>query len=406
MKIPFFLFAGLIGLTVQSTGVAADTNRILAAAPTFLKQHAHGRLERVGQGDDAINLLFVWGTPFEMGQAHGELLLDQIQGHFERLIGLMSEAMKIQPEKLDEVYRATLPHIPAHFIDEMKGLAAGAGLPLQTVTRCQSIGEASEWHCSLFGAWGRATASDHHTYQLRALDYNVTAGIQRFPTIVVYAPKDGHPFANIGWAGVLGSVTGISSKQLAISEIGDDYDAANDSFDGIPFAFLLRDILQFDNSLDAALVRLRNAKRTSSLMYAVGDGHLGHVRAIQTSRTLCNVFDAENLEPNVPTHRRIQDVVYWGMSWNVPRFDQPLHDRLVANHGRINAQTVIYDILPTVRTGNLQATVYDLTALKIWTANARAEGEHGPLNAYERQFVELDMKEIFKRAGELTQRSK
>ena len=406
MKIIRIILISLTAIANQLTGLAADTNRIVAAAPVLLKQHAHGRLERVGQGDDAINLLFVWGTPFEMGQAHGELLRDQIQGQFDHLIGLMSKAMEIQPEKLDDVYRATLPHIPPHFIEEMKGLAAGAQLPLQIVTRCQSLGEASEWHCSLFGAWGKATAADQHTYQLRALDYNVTAGIQRFPTIVVYVPKDGHPFANIGWAGVLGSVTGISSKHLAISEIGDDYDAEHDTFDGIPFAFLLRDILQFDNGLDAALARLRTAKRTSSLMYAVGDGQLGQVRAIQTSRTLCNIFDADNLEPNVPTHQRIKDVVYWGMSWNVPRFDQPLHDRLAANFGHINAQTVIYDILPTVRTGNLQATVYDLTALKIWTANARAQGEQGPLNAYERQFVELDMKEVFKRAGELAQHSR
>ena len=367
-----------------------------------LAETNHGRLERIGQGDDTIFLLYVWGTPEQMGRAHGELLQRQVREHCERLITLMSEAMQVKPEKLDEVYAAIRPHIPAHFTSEMKGLAEGAGLPLQTVIRCQMIGEASEWHCSLFGAWGKATAADGHTYQLRALDYEVDAEIQKYPTIIVYAPKDGHPFANIGWAGVVGSVTGISSIPLAISEIGDSYDAQNDTFDGIPFAFLLRDILQFDENLDAAVARVRNAKRTTSLMYAIGDGRLGRVRALQTSRTLCNVFDPDNLEPHVPTHPRLEDVVYWGMSWNVPKFDQPLHDRLKANYGNINAKTVIEDILPRVRTGNLQATVYDLTANKIWTANARAKGEAGARNAYERAFVELDMQAVFQRARELT----
>lgn len=103
----------------------------------------------------------------------------------------------------------------------------------------------------------------------------------------------------------------------------------------------------------------------------------------------------------MPTHPRLEDVVYWGMSWNVPRYDQPLHARLKANHGKINAEVVIKDILPRVGTGNLQATVYDLTAQKIWTANARADGESGPLNAYQRMFVEVDMQAVFKRALEL-----
>jgi len=377
-------------------------SRIIPAQPTFLAETNHGRLERIGQGDDTIFLLYVWGTPEEMGRAHGQLLRSAVQQHSDRLIRLMTEAMQVKPEKLDEVYAATRPHIPAHFTAEMRGLADGAGLLLETVVRCQMIGEASEWHCSLFGAWGKATAADGHTYQLRALDYEVDAEIQRYPTIIVYAPRTGHPFANIGWAGVVGAVTGISSIPLAISEIGDSYDAKNDSFDGIPFAFLLRDILQFDENLDAAVARVRNAKRTTSLMYAIGDGRLGRVRALQTSRTLCNVFDPDNLEPNLATHPRLEDIVYWGMSWNVPMFDQPLHDRLKANYGNINAKTVIEDILPRVRTGNLQATVYDLTANKIWTANARAKGEAGARNAYERAFVELDMQAVFRRARELS----
>jgi hypothetical protein len=136
-------------------------------------------------------------------------------------------------------------------------------------------------------------------------------------------------------------------------------------------------------------------------MYAIGDGRAGRVRGLQTSRTLCNVFDWPNLEPNVPTHPRREDVVYWGMSWNVPRYDQPLHARLKANYGKINAAVVIKDILPRVRTGNLQATVDDLTAQRIWTANARADGESGSLNNYERAFVEGDLQTVFKRALEL-----
>jgi len=375
--------------------------RIMPVSLRFVAKTRHGRLEMIGRGDEQIRLVTVWGTPFECGRAHGELLAKEVTGHTARLIDLMSKDMKQPVEALDRVYAATKAHTPAHILEELKGLAEGSGTPLRQVIRANLIGEASEWHCSLFGAWGKATRADGHVYQLRALDYEVRAEIQRYPAIIVYVPDKGHPFANIGWAGMIGAISGISSAQIAISEIGDDYDKANDTFDGQPFMYMLREILQFDQTLQAALDRVRKTPRTTSIMYGIGDGKLGEVRSLQTSRTLCNVYHPGNLEPLTKTHPRIPDIVYHGMSWDVPKYDKALHDKLVEHYGRINAKVTIEDILPSVGTGNLQAVVYDLTALRIWVANARAAGEKGPLNAYERTFVEIDMKQVFRRAAGL-----
>ncbi len=379
---------------------------VMAANPRFVAAAEHGRLEMIGEGDEQIRLLFVWGDPEDRGEAHGELLHEEVSNHTGRLIRLMTQDMKVPVEELDKVFEATRRHTPQYFMEELEGLANGAGLPLQEVVRANLIGERSEWHCSLFGAWGKATAADGHVYQLRALDYAVRAEIQQYPTIVVHVPDKGHPFANIGWAGIVGAVSGISSARIALSEIGDDYDEKNDTFDGMPFVYMLRDILQFDESLDAAIERVRRTPRTSSLMYGIGDGEYGQVRALQTSRTLCNVYNPDNLEPLLPTHPRIPDIVYWGMSWNVPQFDKPLHDKLKEHYGKINAKVTIEDILPSVKTGNLQAVVYDLTDMRIWVANARAKGEAGPLNAYSRPFVEIDMKEVFDRAVKLSKAAK
>lgn len=41
---------------------------------------------------------------------------------------------------------------------------------------------------------------------------------------------------------------------------------------GVPFTFLLRDIIQFDPSLSAGLGRTPNAARTCDLILGVGDG--------------------------------------------------------------------------------------------------------------------------------------
>lgn len=398
--------AGASAADVRSgSRCVVKSRRVIPASPRFVAKTGHGRLEMIGRGDEQIRLVTVWGTPTERGQAQGELLRKEVARHANRLIELMTKDMKQPVETLDQVYAATKPHTPAHFLEELEGLAKGSGTPLQQIIRANLIGEASEWHCSLFGAWGKATKADGHVYQLRALDYAVGSEIQEYPAIIVHVPDKGHPFANIGWAGIVGAASGISSAQIALSEIGDSYDKKNDTFEGTPFVYMLRDILQFDESLEDAIARVRRTPRTTSIMYAIGDGEFGQVRALQTSHTLCNVFDPDNLEPLTKTHQRIPDVVYWGMSWDVPKYAGPLHDKLVEHYGRINAKVTIEDILPSVGTGNLQTVVYDLTAMRIWVANARAKGEKGPLDAYKRRFVEIDMKHVFDQARRQTARS-
>ena len=390
-----FLFTLICGCSQNEKSTAVIGNKIIKAEITRIADTEHGSLGIAGMGEDKIHILKVWGTPYEMGKAHGMLMKKEIAEHLPNLIKIMVEKSGQQVSLLDEVYMATKPFIPERFIEEMQGIADGTGLSLTDVIRANLIGEAGEWHCSLFGAWGKATANGH-LYQLRSLDYETHANIQNHPVMVIYSPDNGHPFANITWAGVVGSISGISSERLAISEIGDDYDKERDSFAGIPFIFLLRDILQFDISLDAAIDRVKNASRTTSLLYGIGDGKLGQLRGLQTSHAICNVYDPDNLEPLTKTHQRIEDIVYWGMSWNVPAYDGPLHDKLIEHYGNINAEVTINDIVTSVKTGNLQTVVYDLTAMKTWVANARADDESGPLAAYDRQFVEFDMNELFK----------
>lgn len=389
-----------LGLTICQTGItetiAAD--RIETPTLTLIQSQANGRLYTAGQSEERIHVLFLWGSAYDMGQAYGALLKDQIKDHISHLLQLMPVKMEQPVEILDRVFDQTKPFIPDRFMQEMRGMADGCGMALEDILRANMIGEASEFHCSLFGAWGKATAADGHLYQLRALDYETEANIQKHPVMVLYAPTEGHLFANLTWAGVVGCISGMSEAPLAISEIGDDYDQANDTFAGMPFMFMLRDVLQFDDGVDAAIARIKKTPRTTSLMYGIGDGRLGQLRGLQTSHTLCNVYDDKNLEPLTRAHRRIEDVVYWGMSWNVPAFDGPLHDKLVQHYGRINADVTIRDILPAVRTGSLQAVIYDLTAKKLWIANAKADEESGPLPAYLRTFLCFDMKKLFEQA--------
>jgi len=45
----------------------------------------NGKLFTVGSGDDAVDLLHLYGTPYEMGFAHGKLLKDKLLAFYPQV---------------------------------------------------------------------------------------------------------------------------------------------------------------------------------------------------------------------------------------------------------------------------------------------------------------------------------
>lgn len=89
--------------------------------------------------------------------------------------------------------------------------------------RLQMFPELTKASCSFFGAWENAVGNTGHSYQLRALDFDTTGPFKDFPQVTVYHPSEGHAYAQIGWPGNVGVLSGFSDQQLAISEIGVSY---------------------------------------------------------------------------------------------------------------------------------------------------------------------------------------
>ena len=232
--------------------------------------------------------------------------------------------------------------------------------------------------------------------------------VSRLPQITVHHAPD-QSFANVGWTGWIGSITGMSSKRTAISEIGVSFPDASfgkESRFGTPFTFLLRDILQFDDSLQDAKARIAQANRTCDLILGVGDGKVNASQrppfaSVQYSHSVANFFDDKTMMPrNDSWHPRMDDLVYYGMDWLCPGFSAVLHRQLAKHYGRITPEATILDILPIVETGDLHIAIYDLTDNFMYVANAAGKGEAGPKLAYQRQFVKIDMSALFDQEAE------
>jgi hypothetical protein len=200
--------------------------------------------------------------------------------------------------------------------------------------------------------------------------------------------------------GYVGTLTGMSSQRLGISEIGvsfPDDTFGDESMSGLPFIFVERYILQYSETIDDALSFIANVRRTCHLILGVADGKLGTARMIQYSHSKVNFFDDENLQPLADWHPRIPNAIYSGMDWLCPSRQYKLYKAITDQYGNITPELSIKNITSFVKTGDLHVGVYDLTDNVMYVANARGTNETGPLEAYSRQFVKVDLNVEFSR---------
>ncbi|XP_061188063.1 prolyl 4-hydroxylase subunit alpha-2-like [Saccostrea echinata] len=393
-----------------SKNAKQNLNQIYTEPPRYVKSVVNGKLFTVGSGEDAFDIVHVWGKPYDWGKAQGQLLGDKavkmMDAVWEYLEDQVIEAINgtvhiFKPwflkdiadfgleKALDLELDITRKYSGSYFFEEAQGIADGCGIDLQKLLRIHMIGELTKGSCSMFGAWGSAVPVKGSLLQLRALDWSVDGPFKDYPQVTVYHPaypKDGHAFANFGWTGWFGSITGMSSQKMAISEIGvsfPDSTFGSESRFGTPFTFLLRDILQFDKTLDDSINRIANSPRTCNLILGVGDAKIGQFRGIEYSASVADLFDDLNMRPAEKWHPKIQNVVYWGMDWDCPAFNEVLGNQLQKYHGNITVENTIRDVVSIVQSGDLQVAIYDLTKNLAYLSNAKASYESGPAYAYE-----------------------
>jgi isopenicillin-N N-acyltransferase-like protein len=404
-----------------------NTIPIDTSAPVYVRSVPNGDLYTLGSNpDDQVYLLHLYGgSGYEFGYAAGQLLASEMNDTLTTAYDYFADQLMQAAEGIIDKYN--IPKDIAQMIvdkgldfvldwqaseaaqfmdraifDEMRGMSDASGVDYQMILRIHMIGEVTRGSCSFYGLFGNATLNNK-TLQLRALDWDTGAGLQNHPTITVYHPTAGSglgvPFANIGWAGWIGTLSGMSSNRLGISEIGISYPDSTfgeESFVGIPFVFLERQIVQRATSVFDAMDMITTANRTCDLVLGVADGNAGTARMVQYSYSVANVMTPETLLPLEPWHPRIPDAVYCAMDWICPYYQHIMADQITAMHGRITPELSIANITAVVQTGSLHVAVYDLTDNLLFVANAQGKQDTtGSKDAYARQFLRLDMTTAF-----------
>lgn len=119
---------------------------------------------------------------------------------------------------------------------------------------------------------------------MRALDWDNNFPINKYPLTTVYLSTENGslPYANIGYLGLIGMLTGLS-KHLSIGEkvwITKAHSEPTTRY-GEPWTYVLRNVMQFGTDLESGLAIMKDASRTCTI-------HLGLASNVDHSFRMMN----------------------------------------------------------------------------------------------------------------------
>ncbi len=336
-------------------------------------------------------VLVLKGTPYEIGFQHGKLLAKEAAQDAKAYlddwaIGKRGESRS----SLSKIFESLRPFIPERYMEEMKGLADGSGVPLEEIHLLHAI--PTRFHCTGAAAFGKATA-DGYLYHTRSLDYSLDVGSQKTAqenaALIVFQPEEGNAHAVLSWAGLIGCVSGMNAKGISIGEIGNA--CRDESYSGMPMIFMLREALRTCESLDEVINFIGKAPRTCGFTFVVGDGKIPSASALEVSHSRMAVGRPGDPKSDPPPHSPITDAVRRGNYFvdremaavqrdeYDPRISAPEHwlgysvmsGFLVENLGRLNDIKMI-ELLRKYPPEHpcLHQAVFCPSTLELWVSNA------------------------------------
>ncbi len=283
------LYSGYLGYTDLDApaGVELAPVRPEVEPTGRVVRHGRSRLARDGRLWD----LYLAGPPVAMGQAHGDLLARSFHELHTRLL----ERLRARYPTASEAwganmlarwrYRGADASWDPALRRELAALAAS--LPEARTGRYSAYHTLFLYQCfqeltqrlddvviegTAFAVAPRTTgrAAEGNLILGRSfyLDLGDDDAIDR---VVAFVHPDGkYPFASVGWAGLLGVVTGVNSRGIFVALNAARTDDPPE--EGLPLPLVLRQVLEEADTLERAIAIMKAAPIRTSGLVLVGDG--------------------------------------------------------------------------------------------------------------------------------------
>ena len=227
---------------------------------------------------------------------------------------------------LMDAYAHLKPHIPARHVAETRALAQALGMDETVVEAANVFPEM--FHCSGFALFGKAT-SDGKLYHGRVLDYMTAIGLQDAATTFIISADGQIPFANVGYASFIGSVSGMNAQAISLGEMGGKGEGR---WDGVPMATLMRRALEECDTLDEVMRLWTTSPRTCEYYFVFADGKTN--RAVGVEATPESV---EFIQPG-QTHPRLGEGIEDAVVLSAGDRLQTLRERVQTRYGQFDVE--------------------------------------------------------------------
>ncbi len=329
-------------------------------------------------------VLFLSGSPQEMGTAHGELLKEQIK-QMTDIVFLVSAGYLVSKDdwffsRIQEVIKRTSPYTPKRFISECDAMSQKAGITKENGLHMNFFPEM--FHCSGIAVRNKASLNGQVVHA-RVLDYMRGIGIQKFATLMVFMPEKHNTWVSVSFAGFIGTVTAMNDKGLAMGEMGG---GGYGKWDGLPMNFMMRRVMEECSSVEEALALMKSTPLTCDYYYVISDKdkNMAGVEAIAGKPV--KILKPGEQNPRLPFIP--EDTVF------ISGGDRAKHisDRLKKYYGKIDAKVMI-DIIkrPVAMSSNLHNAVFLPESGTVYFADAGKKSM-----ACNEPYYKVNLKELIK----------
>ena len=348
-----------------SSFVATLTDKVPALGPVdgakkILATEGAGRLEQ----REGTRVLFLKGTPEEMGRQHGVLMKKEVHHLVDRILYGVGVGSSFEKGawffgEIEAAQKRLQPFINERYLREMDAMAQAAGLHPQEIRLANVFPEL--FHCSGFAIHGSATA-DGQMYHGRILDYLKGMGLEQNAVVIVTQPDKGNAWVNCGYAGFVGSVTAMNEKHLAIGEMGG---RGEGNWDGKPMAELLREVMENCDTIEQAIEVFKKGPRTCEYYYVISDAKSMKACGLACTPEKVEVIWSGESHPQLP--HAVKDAVLMSAG---DRYEE-LARRVQAQHGKLTADSARELMTsPVCMSSNIQSVLFAPKGLDFWVANA------------------------------------
>jgi len=319
-----------------------------------------GRLE----DHDGARVLFLEGTPEEMGHQQGTLMKKEINRVVDKIlygvgVGSSFDKGRWFFGEIEEAVRRTGPFIDPRHLREMDALADAVGRDREETRLSNFFPEL--FHCSGFALLGDSTEGGH-VYHGRVLDYLRGMGLEENAVVMVMKPDQGNAWINLSYCGFIGSVTAMNEKHIAMGEMGG---RGEGNWDGKPMAQLVREVMEKCSSVEEAITLMKNTPRTCEYYYVISDGRAKKACGIKATKDIFEVIWKGESHPQLA--HPIKDTVLMSAG---DRYEE-LVRRVKGNYGKFTADTARELMTrPVCMNSNIQSVLFAPDTLDLWVANA------------------------------------